>query len=108
MNRQDTLDLTAPAVAERILKIANDSSTELMVLVENRGVNSASIEYQESDDGSTWSTIVGTSVFVDPNAANRQLVVSSRKHVALYANGNVLLLVHVGRQYNNPVQPISI
>jgi len=109
MLKVESLDILAPAIADRILQVFNMATIPPYIVVENRSDSlTASIEYQESNDGSTWTTIVGTSQFISPQQANGQIVVSTKAYIALFASGNAPLNVHVARQYNvvSQVQPI--
>jgi hypothetical protein len=91
----------APGIGARIMIFANDTITPPYVVVENKdALNSAAIQYQETFDGSTWSTIVGSSKMIDPGAADGQTVTSSAKTLALYAQGNVLLNIQITRRYS--------
>jgi hypothetical protein len=62
------------------------------------------IEYQESDNGTTWSTIVGTAVSIPPRESNGQVVLSNKAQIALFAQGNVQVEFHVARNYNHSDQ----
>jgi hypothetical protein len=79
------------------------------VVVENLDdVASATIKYQESDDGSTWTDIAGTPATINPGKANGQIVVTSRRLISLFAGGNVDLLVTVARQVNGSPQDLGV
>ena len=107
MLKTESMSLNAPAIANRILTFHNNSTLPPYIIIENLGVNTVSMEYQESQDGgSTWTTIVGTSQNFGPGTANGQIVVSSKPLIALQASGNVAVLVHLGRQYNGFTQPL--
>lgn len=101
MLKSQSMSRLAPGVGDRIIIMQNDSSIAPYAVVENKDTGlSAAIEYQESDDGTTWSTIVGTSQSISPGQSNGQIVTSSRRQIALFAQGNVLLDIHVVRNYN--------
>lgn len=88
----------APGLGARILLIKNPVLNPIFVGLMNRDdTNSAAIEYHETFDGTTWNTIVGTSKTVNPGQADAQLVSSSGRYIALFAQGNVLLDIHVTR-----------
>jgi len=104
MLQTNFLGIQAPAIGDRILLIKNDASIFPNITVHNRdGSASAAIEYQESDDGVTWSTVVGTPKSVPPGQSDGQIVQSNRRTLALFAQGNVWLDVSVVRQYNATV-----
>ena len=93
--------IPAPGIGARILTIFNNASLPPYIVVENKDASlSAAIEYQESDDDSTWSTIVGTSKSISPGQSDGQVVTSAKRQIALFAQGNVLLDVHPVRHYN--------
>lgn len=93
--------LGAPGIGSRILQFMNDSSLSPILVVENLDSSlSAAISYEESDDGSTWSTIVGTSKSISPGQSDAQIILSNRRKIALFAQGNVNLQINVIRQYN--------
>lgn len=107
MLKIEPMSLQAPAIGENILQVNNNSTIPLYAVVENLSeTNSCGVEWKESDDATTWTTIVGSSQTINPEQAGGQIVNSSRRLVALFAQGNVPLLVHVVRQYNGLVQPI--
>jgi|CXWL01.1.fsa_nt_gi hypothetical protein len=92
---------TAPAIAARIVEFKNNGSLPPYVVVENLGTTaSASVIYQESDDGSTWTDIASTTTTVNPGTSNGQKITSTKAHLALKAGGNVPLLVSVHRTVN--------
>ena len=101
MLKTEGQNLLAPGVGERILFFHNDSSIAPHVFVENKDdTNSAAISYEESDDGASWATIVGTSKSIPPGQSDGQIVVATKRRIALFAQGNVRLDVHVARLYN--------
>lgn len=100
LSRKQAVYVT-PAIADRVFRFENDSSTPPVVTVENLdGAVSVSIKYQESDDGTTWTDIVGTSATINPNSGNVQSVVSTRRLIALNAGNTVRINVEVARQLN--------
>jgi len=106
MLRLDSQSLNAPGVGARILIIRNDASIAPTVKIQNRDtLVSAAISYEEGN-GTTWSTVSGSQVSVGPGLSDGQTVVSSERFIALFAQGNVDLEVHVTRQYNGPVTEI--
>lgn len=91
----------APAIAARVVEFQNNGDLPPYVTVENLdGVASAAIVYQESDDGVNWSDIAGTTATVNPGQSNGQIVVTTRRLIALHAGGNVNVSVSVTRQIN--------
>lgn len=91
----------APSSAKRVVQMFNSLDLPPYITIENLdGVASAPIKYQESDDGSTWADVAGTPANVNPGQSNGQIVVTSRRLLALFAGGNVNLLVSVTRQVN--------
>ncbi len=100
--------LLSPGIGDIIFKMLNNGSLSPYFVVENKdGSLGVSIEYQESDDGSTWSTIVGTSVAISPGQSNAQIVISLKRHIALFALGNVQVDVHVARFRNGVVSSLD-
>lgn len=91
--------VAAPAVAGRILEFRNEGNLPPIVIVENLdGSASASIKYQESD-GSSWSDIPGTPATINPHQSDAQMITgATQRDIALFAGGNVKLLIHVIRQ----------
>jgi hypothetical protein len=90
--------ISAPAIATRIIEFRNDGNLPAYVVVENLdGSASCPIEYQESD-GSGWSTIAGTPATINPGHSDGQIVVATQRDIALFAGGDVDLLVTVLRQ----------
>jgi len=89
----------APAVADRIVEFRNSGDLPPYCKVENLdGAASAAIRYQESDDGTTWADIAGTTATVTPGESDGQIVVSSRARIALHAGGNVQVQFGLVRQ----------
>jgi len=104
MLNPNSQSLLAPGIGVRIIQVHNNDSISPYFVVENKDTGlSAAIEYVESDDGSTWATIVGTSKSIPPGQSDGQIVVSNKRLVALFAQGNVLLDVHVVRFRNGQV-----
>lgn len=97
-----TGDYDAPAIGERIVEFLNNGSNPPIAIVENGspavGGATASVRFQESDNGSDWTDIADTVASIPPGGKNvvRSLV-SQRARLALYASGNVPLLVTVIR-----------
>ena len=96
-----TVGYDAPAIGARIAEFLNNGSNPPLVVVENRspvsGGATASIRFQESDDGSTWTDVPDTVVSVAPGTVEQKVITSSRSRLALFASGNVPLLVSVLR-----------
>ena len=100
---------TAPAIATRVVEMFNTLDLPPYCVIENTdAVASAAIKYQESDDGQNWTDIAGTPATVNPGQANGQIVVTSRRLVALHAGGNVKLLVSVTRQINGAPTSLGV
>ena len=88
----------APAIAGRVVEFLNNGGSAPVVTVENNDTtSSAEIRFQESDDGNNWTDISDTVNTVLPGKSVVTTVVSSRARLALYAGGNVKLLVTVIR-----------
>lgn len=89
---------SAPAIAGRIVEFLNNGGGSPVVVVENYdATSSAEIRFQESDNGVDWTDISDTVATVLPGKNVTTTVVSSRARLALYAGGNVKLLVTVIR-----------
>jgi len=100
--------MLAPGIGDRILDVMNLDPLGPYFIVENKDSSlGATIEYVESDDGSTWATIAGTSTTIPPGQSNPQIVNSTKRHIALFAQGNVLLDVHVARFRNGIVSILN-
>lgn len=95
--KSGTID--APAVAARVIEFRNEGNLPAYVVVENLdGSVSATIKYQESD-GSGWTDIPGTNAVINPGQSDGQIISgATQRDIALFAGGNVKLLVHVVRQ----------
>ena len=107
MLKTESMDLAAPAIADRILTFFRNSTIPPYAVVENLSDSlSCAIEWQESNDNSTWTAVVGSSQTINPKQANGQIVNSNNVYLALFASGNVPLNVHVVRQHNALAQPI--
>lgn len=88
----------APAIADRIVEFLNNGGVAPTVVIENNDtLSSAEIRFQESDNGSSWTDISDTVATVFPGKSVTKTVISSRARLALYAGGNVKLLVTVIR-----------
>jgi len=99
VDSKKTAVYTAPAIAGVVAQFANSGDLPPYCVVENLdGVASAAIKYQESDDGTTWTDIAGTTATVNPGASDGQRVVASRARIALHAGGNVQIVFSVTRQ----------
>ena len=91
----------APVVAAIVTEFYNSSDVPPYVVVENLdGAVSVPIKFQESDDGTTWTDIAGTTATVNPGDSDAQSIVTSRARVALHAGGNASILVSVNRTIN--------
>ncbi len=89
---------TTPAVADRVVQFNNDGAHAPVVTIENLDVGqSLSLKYQESDDGSTWTDIAGTTVVVNPGEVDVQEIVSTRRLIALNAGNNVQIQLQLQR-----------
>lgn len=98
MLSQKTAVYTTPAVADGVVQFANDGDHAPVVTLENLdGAQSVSIKYQESDDGTTWTDIAGTTVVVNPGTLDVQEIVSTRRLIRLHAGNNVQVLFQVQR-----------
>jgi hypothetical protein len=101
MLKSEGQTLLAPGIGNRILFFKNYSAIPVYVIVENLDdALSAAIHYESSNDGTTWSTIVGTSKSIPPNQSDGQIIQSSSRDLALFAQGNVQLLITVIRVHN--------
>lgn len=97
-----TVSYDAPAVGARISEFLNNGSNPPIVIVENNsplvGGATASIRFQESDNGSDWTDIADTVASIPPGGKNAvRTLVSNRARLAIFASGNVPLLVSVLR-----------
>jgi len=97
----------APAIAQRVVEFANAGDLPSYCVVENLDPSaSAPIRYQESDDGTTWTDIAGTTATVNPGESDGRQVVASRARIALHAGGNVKLKFSVTRQVDG--SPVNL
>jgi hypothetical protein len=91
----------APAIQGRIVTFRNDGDLPPHVVIENYGTGaSASIIFQESDNGTNWTNIPSTTNQILPGASVGLDVVSTSGMLALMAGGNVPLEVTVIKQVN--------
>ena len=101
MNRTDNGNTQGSAIGAEVLKFRNNSPNNPSVTIRNNDPTiSLSIEWRDSDDGTTWTTISGTSATITPGNSDTQLVNSTKRLIALFAVCNVSLDYHVARQYN--------
>ena len=101
-----SLPLNSLGTASRILTVRNDAALPLYFVVQNMDDTlGVTIEYQESSDGNTFTTIVGTSKSIDPGLSDGQIVTSNAIYIALQTTGAVLLQVGVVKKYNNNLTP---
>lgn len=90
---------TAPAIAARVLEFAASGDLPPYCVVENLdGTSSVAVKYQESDDGTTWTDLAGTTVSINPGESDGQIVTASRARIALHVGGNVQIQFSVTRQ----------
>jgi len=102
-------DYTAPAIAARVVEWQNNGDLPSYIVVENLDSSaSASIVYQESDDGANWSDIATTTATINPGYSDGQIVTSTRRKLALFAGGNVQLKVSVVRQVNGAAPDLGL
>lgn len=89
----------APAIAGRVTQFANSGDLPPYCVVENLDdIASVAIKYQESDDGTTWTDIAGTTSQANPGESDGQIVTASRARIALHVGGNVKIVFSVSRQ----------
>lgn len=101
MHSTKTAVYTAPAVAARVVEFYNSADLPPYVVVENLDAGvSVPIKFQESDDGTNWTDIAGTTKTVGPSQSVSTEVVTSKARIALHAGGNASILVTVGRTVN--------
>jgi hypothetical protein len=94
-----SLSLTAPGAGSQVMLFRNDAKS-IYCAVENKDeAISATVKYQESSDGTTWSDITGTTATISPGQVNGQIVTSVAPYLALYAQGDVLIEVGLLRQF---------
>ena len=102
MLKTQSQNIAAPPVEAIVLQLRNNASLRPYIIVENKDtLIGLAIKYRESDDGSTWTDIVGTSVNLNPLTSDGQIVQSNKPFIALSAQGDVNMDVHVVRNYNN-------
>lgn len=98
---KQTTAYTAPAISQRIVEFNNNGDLPPYIVVENLDTAaSASIQYQESDNGVDWAPIVGTTATVNPGKSDGQLVRTPKSRIALFAGGNVKVMLSLIRQVN--------
>lgn len=103
-----TAQYTAPSVAARVVEWFNNGNGTVVVVENLDALASASIQYQDSDDGANWTTVTGTAATVNPGLSNIQIVASARARLALHAGGNVKLNIHVIRQVNGAPNSLGV
>ncbi len=104
-----TVTYSAPAIAARVAEFTNNGDLAPYCVVENLdGTASAAIRYQESDDGNTWTDIAGTTRTVNPGKSDGQLVVSTKRLIALHAGGNVRISLGLIRQVDGAPTDLGV
>lgn len=95
------LSIQGSALGDNILQFLNNGSLPAVVTVENKSTTtSVAIEYQDTDDSTTYSTITGTNATVVAGGSNQQIVSSVRRKIALNTVGDVPLEVTIDRTIN--------
>lgn len=97
----------APSLQQRQVFWDNNGTLTVLV-VENKGsANSIAIVVQESDDGSTYSDLSGTSKSIAPGKSETLVIISTKRKLALAAQGNESMLVSVQRTINGTVKDLG-
>lgn len=97
----------APAIADRVVEFSNSGNLPPYCVVENlSATSSASVKYQESDDGVTWTDIPGAVATVNPGESDGRQVTSARAKIALHVGGNLKVQFSVVRQVDGG--PLSL
>ena len=108
MISQKSESYLAPSVQARVMELNNNGDVPPTIIIENIGTAaSASIVIEESDDGTTWTPLAGTTKAINPGKSCSQIITSVKRKLALSAGGNVRLLVTVIRQVNGPVNDLG-
>ena len=87
MLNPNSQSLQAPGIGARILQVHNNDSLPPYMVVENKD----------------RTGIVGTSKSIPPGQSDGQIVQTNKRLIALFAQGNVLLDVHVVRYRNGQI-----
>ena len=108
MQSRKTELVQAPALQTRVLFFDNMGDTPPASTVENKGTsNSVALVYQESDDGQNWTDILGATVSIAPGKSDARFVVSTKRKLALAAQGNEPILVSIDRTINGTVTDLG-
>lgn len=107
-----TRNLTLPVTEERVLIMNKQSDAPRAVQVRHLGKSGettpATLKFQESQDGTNWYDISGTTVVVDSGSGTSWLVTSNKPYVALAGYGNVDIEVAVDRSDPDTSLPQTI
>ena len=109
MRSQKSATYLAPAIGADVFSFQNNGTLDPVCTVEHVDPSAGSIalKYRESDDGSTWTDIAGTAATVNPSGtrSNQQVVVSTRRFIALFASGNAKFMFTLDQQVDgSPTQ----
>ena len=89
-----TVYYDVPAIGAIISEFRNNGSNPPVVVVENLSPNAtASIRFQESDNGQDWTDIADTVASIPPGKNVVRTLVSLRARLAIFGSGNVPVLV---------------
>ncbi len=93
--------LTLPITEDRVLILAKQADTPRQIQLRHLGKSGqttpATLKWQESQDGSNWYDIAGTSITVAAGAGTGWMLTSTKPYVALAGYGNVDVEVSVDR-----------
>ena len=96
-----SLNMLAPGVAANILSVRNDGSIPVYAIVENLDTTSGlTVKWKETNDGVTFTDIIGSTVLINPVNSNGQIVPSNARTLVLEAQGNVRIDVHIVKNIN--------
>lgn len=101
MLKTETLTVLSTGLGGRVLIFNNDGVIPPHVIIQNLDdTSSAAIQYQESQDGSTFTNLTGTNVTINPRNSNGQIITSSQRYIAVHSVGAVNLEISVIRKRN--------
>ena len=92
--------MLAPGIGDRIMKLPFSTIPPYIVVEHMGDSGSVSMHYEETDDGSSWTVVPGTTVVLDPGESSGQIVSATKRQLALFASGNNNIHVTMVRQQN--------
>lgn len=90
-----------PSLSGNVVEFLNDGNEAPVVTIEHIDTGaSAAVSIMESNDGTTWTTVSGTTASISPGQSRTFVPTSAMRRLAVRGSGNVKVLVTVGKQVN--------